>query len=537
MPKFSDDFFTQKESKKKFKPKKYRAWTELDNESTFNFESENNVDIKQESKQTQTKVNLKSNDSQTEVNTDSNQSQNEVKPKSKQTQTKVNLKSNDSQTEVNTDSNQSQNEVKPKSKQTQTKVNLKSNDSQTEVNTDSNQSQNEVKPKSKQTQTKVNLKSNDSQTEVNTDSNQSQNEVKQESNIANLSTFSPLSKLILDYIYSRTHHDNKRETDEIKIQDIAKQCHTTISGAKVTVQRLTKKSYIIRTMFKAGKFGWSKYKICNDLYKQIQTTKNPIETRVKEQNQFSIYNNTITTNKNNNPTDQKTDSTQNNELLDLIKKQSEQISELQKQQSQLNQPQSVEVKKDQGGSVEDVTATELNEDDWLDLDYSSLTEFGFKKSHVNQIKKFNAKLDTDSQLTVDSVQDSIEHYAWALRNKLSEMENYAPSTNRLRGLLGVLKKGGEWVEPNYKSPEDLAYEASLKAKKERLEKIKAQKDELFMLEFEMWRDGLSDEQLAEVEEKGKLKAAMPPSAFKNKGDNTYYVNALKSYYKKNEYKG
>ena len=215
----------------------------------------------------------------------------------------------------------------------------------------------------------------------------------------------------------------------------------------------------------------------------------------------------------------------------------QQISELQKQQSQLNQPQSVEVKKDQSAKIEDVTVTELNENDWLDLDYSSLTEFGFKKSHVNQIKKFNAKLDANSQLTVDSVQDSIEHYAWALRNKLSEMENYAPSTNRLRGLLGVLKRGGEWVEPNYKSPEDLAYEASLKAKKERLEKIKAQKDELFMLEFEMWRDGLSDEQLAEVEEKGKLKAAMPPSAFKNKGDNTYYVNALKSYYKKNEYKG
>ena len=146
----------------------------------------------------------------------------------------------------------------------------------------------------------------------------------------------------------------------------------------------------------------------------------------------------------------------------------QQISELQKQQSQLNQPQSVEVKKDQGGSVEDITVTELNEDDWLDLDYSSLTEFGFKKSHVNQIKKFNAKLDADSQLTVDSVQDSIEHYAWALRNKLSEMENYAPSTNRLRGLLGVLKRGGEWVEPNYKSPEDLAYEASLKAKKEKI---------------------------------------------------------------------
>ena len=277
--------------------------------------------------------------------------------------------------------------------------------------------------------------------------------------------------------------------------------------------------------------------ISSDIFKQLQELNNGNITGYKQNNQPSIYNNTITTNKNNNTTDQKTDSTQNNELLDLIKKQSEQIAELQKQQSQLKQPQPVSIKKVDSGKVEDVTETENNDDDWLDLDYSSLTEFGFKKSHVTQIKKFNLKLEGDNQLTVDSVQDSIEHYAWALRNRLSEMENYAQSTNRLRGLLGVLKRGGEWVEPNYKSLEDLAYEASLKAKEERLLKLKEQKERVFTLEFEMWREDLSDDQLTEVEEKGKLKGAMPPSAFKNKGDNSYYVNALKNYYKKNIYRG
>lgn len=68
-------------------------------------------------------------------------------------------------------------------------------------------------------------------------------------------------------------------------------------------------------------------------------------------------------------------------------------------------------------------------------------------------------------------------------------------------------------------------------------KLKEQKDRVFNLEFEMWREDLSDDELAEVEEKGKLKGAMPPSAFKSKGDNSYYVNALKSYYRKNIYKG
>ena len=343
---------------------------------------------------------------------------------------------------------------------------------------------------------------------------------------------------ILTAIVKKMVENESNCTHDMNTQKLTQDVGTTINGLKTGLRRLVQKGILFRDTGKRGVGGVIKFStttsIKNKLLNFLSDELSLMNDREEKQNQPPIYNNTITTNKNNNPVDQKTDSTEKDNLIAQIQ---QQILELQKQQSQLNQPQSVEVKKDQSAKIEDITVTELNEDDWLDLDYSSLTEFGFKKSHVNQIKKFNAKLDADSQLTVDSVQDSIEHYAWALRNKLSEMENYAPSTNRLRGLLGVLKRGGEWVEPNYKSPEDLAYEASLKAKKERLEKIKAQKDELFMLEFEMWRDGLSDEQLAEVEGKGKLKAAMPPSAFKNKGDNTYYVNALKSYYKKNEYKG
>ena len=495
---------------------------ELSTDDQSNSTNNNKQLVKDDSNASQKPVKDLSNDSQTLVKDDSNASQEPVKDLS-----------NDSQTLVKDDSNASQEPVKDLSNASQEPVKDLSNDSQTLVKDDSNASQEPVKDLSNDSQTLVKDDSNASQEPVKDLSNDSQTLVKDDSNASqdsvdiHLENLTGLQEQIVNYMLNNFENKNLRVTIKMTTAMFISALESNKSMVEQGIYRLKKKGYIDLYKRKNGRGGWCQYK----LHKNLIIFKNASQTN---KNISPIYNNTITTNKNNNTNDQKTDSTEKDNLIAQMQ---QQISELQKQQSQLNQPQSVEVKKDQGDSVEDVTVTELNEDDWLDLDYSSLTEFGFKKSHVNQIKKFNAKLDADSQLTADSVQDSIEHYAWALRNKLSEMENYAPSTNRLRGLLGVLKRGGEWVEPNYKSPEDLAYEASLKAKKERLEKIKAQKDELFMLEFEMWRDGLSDEQLAEVEEKGKLKAAMPPSAFKNKGDNTYYVNALKSYYKKNEYKG
>ena len=478
---------------------------------TKSTESKNNVETKVGTKSTESKNNV-----ETKVGTKSTESKNNVETKvgTKSTESKNNV-----ETKVGTKSTESKNNVETKvgTKSTESKNNV-----ETKVGTKSTESKNNV-------ETKVGTKSTESKNNV---------ETKVGTNLGNklyynIQYLSGLQLDLMRYIYKNKFQEQKKYYIHLNTNNAAIESGITLDKFRVSLRRIENKKIIIRESGVMGRHGFSIFNIPNDSIKyfaQFHLT----ESGNKQQNQPPIYNNTITINKNNNTNDQKTDSTEKDNLIAQMQ---QQISELQKQQSQLNQPQSVEVKKDQSAKIEDVTVTELNENDWLDLDYSSLTEFGFKKSHVNQIKKFNAKLDANSQLTVDSVQDSIEHYAWALRNKLSEMENYAPSTNRLRGLLGVLKRGGEWVEPNYKSPEDLAYEASLKAKKERLEKIKAQKDELFMLEFEMWRDGLSDEQLAEVEEKGKLKAAMPPSAFKNKGDNTYYVNALKSYYKKNEYKG
>ncbi|WP_203384419.1 hypothetical protein [Cysteiniphilum marinum] len=436
----------------------------------------------------------------------------------------VNETSNDSQTVVNKTSNGSQTVVNKTSNGSQTVVNETSNGSQTVVNETSNGSQTVVNETSNGSQTVVNETSNGSQTVVNETSNDNKN--------LEINQFSGLQKNILNYLFENIENLQSRVTKELTIEHIVSGVNATRNMAKQAIYRCKQKNVISVKDRKDGRGGWCKYQLSKSIFVSIQNNQNG--------NKKPIYNSntTNTINKYSNDTkEQKTTTPQNDQLIELIKQQNDKIAELQKQFLQ----QAPQVQPE----TKTVTVTELTEnntlesdnEDWADLDFSSLAEFGFTKRHVTQIKNFNKSLDADNQLTIDSVQESIEHYAWALQNRLDEMVSYAPANNRLRGLIGVLKKGGNWTEANYKSPEDLAFEASLIAKKERLEKIKAQKEEVLNLEFELWRESLTATEIMDIEENGELQGKMPPSAFKNKGDNKHYVAALRTYFKQNIYKG
>ncbi|WP_203250309.1 hypothetical protein, partial [Cysteiniphilum sp. 19X3-34] len=359
-----------------------------------------------------------------------------------------------------------------------------------------------------------------------------------------ITNLSGIQKKIFKFIVSELN--SNLETDIITSEKLLEIAECNTDTLKVLIGRLYKKGLVLKSHCKTGKGGFRKFKLSKVILKAFEESEQISESYFSKQheNKNTLYNSntTNTINKYSNDTkEQKPTTPQNDQLIDLIKKQNDQfqqqIAELQKQflqQAPRVQPETKTV------TVTDSAETNVVESDnydWADLDFSSLTEFGFTKRHVTQIKNFNKSLDADNQLTVDSVQESIEHYAWALQNRLEEMASYAPTNNRLRGLIGVLKKGGNWTEANYKSPEDLAFEASLKAKKERLEKIKAQKEEVFNLEFELWRETLTATELTDIEEKGELQGKMPPSAFKNKGDNKMYVAALRTYFKQNIYKG
>ena len=286
-----------------------------------------------------------------------------------------------------------------------------------------------------------------------------------------------------------------------------------------------------RTQYKAGKYGWSRYKLPYEIYKILQE---------KDKKKLSsIYNsNSITTNinkyKNTSDLSQPNDTNKDKIIADL-QKQLELQNQRLNHQSQSTPPQSEKdrltdhINKklndiDTQTNTENPADTQDDSEAWTDIDFSALADYGFKKSHIKQI------INTNTSLTPQEVQDSIEHYAWALENRREEMKGYAPISNPLRGLMGVLKKGNAWVEGSYKSPEELALELQIKNKRMQLERQQAKKDELFNIEFEIWYTKLIPEDIAKIEATNGFKS-LPIATFNKKMSSEVYRGMMKNYYR------
>ena len=244
-----------------------------------------------------------------------------------------------------------------------------------------------------------------------------------------------------------------------------------LGSINTSIQRLISKNLICKIdAIKGGKNATaiyfitsknlSEYKKINHLSTNNNSTQNPY-----------IYNNSNTTT---------TNDLENDSLIEALRKEIEEIKS-QKVLSNENSEENTNV---------------LESSNWDEVDFSELETFGFKKSHLLQIKKLES-------VTPEIVQDSINHYAWALHNRADEMVRYAPKNNRFKGLFGVLRKGSVWVEDGYIDPIDEAINKSLEAKKKQLEKIKKHKEEQLNLDFEIWKESLSEEEWQAVKEKIK----------------------------------
>ena len=151
--------------------------------------------------------------------------------------------------------NLSQSRVKGKSNLGQVKPNL----SQSEVKVETNV---EPKPKPK-------LSQKSSATPRN---NLSQSEVKVEPN-REFSLLVGLQKQITIFLFEECQLALAEETPGLTIDYIGMNCKTTKSAARKALQRLEKKEIIIRSDFKNGRAGWTRYKLPNVIYQEIHRLK------------------------------------------------------------------------------------------------------------------------------------------------------------------------------------------------------------------------------------------------------------------------
>ena len=136
--------------------------------------------------------------------------------------------------------------------------------------------------------------------------------------------------------------------------------------------------------------------------------------------------------------------------------------------------------------------------EWIEIDISSLEDIGFSQNHLIQLFKIET-------FTTQSVKDSIEHFAFDLKNnnKLREIK-----TNPLSYFMGILKRSGIYTAPeNYESPRDRAMRLYLAKQKEIKQKRETMENELFDLAFSDWEAKLGEEERSHIipEEVKKMK--------------------------------
>ena len=427
-----------------------------------------------------------------------------------------------------------QKEYKPDTKGTQKEHNSDTKQTQKEHISTKIEPQKEYKPDTKGTQKKHNA-----------DTKQTQKEhisTKIEPQKGMFLKLVGLQKNIVVWIFFNIKHTKNKETERLTFKKIADEVDINVNSIKTTIQRLLIKKILLKVDEKRGRNGWITFSLNEIVFKEIEVVQKETQLLKDKKNTSHIYNsNSITiTNinkyKNTSDVPQPNDTDKDKIIADLQK-------QLELQNQRLNHQSHSTTSQSEKDRLTDHINKKLNnidtqintenpadtQDDseaWANIDFSALADYGFKRSHIKQI------INANTSLTPQEVQDSIEHYAWALENRREEMKGYAPVSNPLRGLMGVLKKGNAWVEGSYKSPEELALELQIKNKRLQLERQQAKKDELFNIEFEIWYTKLTPEDIAKIEATNGFKS-LPIATFNKKMSSEVYRGMMRRHYQEN----
>lgn len=249
------------------------------------------------------------------------------------------------------------------------------------------------------------------------------------------------------YLYELTKNSGENfRSPRVKLREIMIQLDISKDSARTALRFLLKQEFIERIEFQPGQLGWSRYKLKEDICKELE------DAILK--GSISPFNNFVS-------------------------------NELSK------------------------TNISHNNDPWESIDISPLESIGFREKHLLQIKKNS---------TPEIVQESINHFSYALKYNQKTKE-YA---NPVNAFIAVLKRGEAWIEPNYKSPQEIAQQKFIELKKAEIERAKKLEEDLFEISLEEWQQTLSEEE---------IESLAPDN--RKKGDPTPPKIKLSAYFRKN----
>ncbi len=138
---------------------------------------------------------------------------------------------------------------------------------------------------------------------------------------------------------------------------------------------------------------------------------------------------------------------------------------------------------------------------WGNVDITLLEKINFNNKHLLQLK---------SKTTPEIVQESIKHFSFALENN-AKAKAYA---NPIATFIAVMKRGEAWIEPNYRSPQELAQQKFLENKRMELERKQKLEEEAYKLSLIEWQQSLKPEEIENIAPNKKASGDVTPQPVK-----------------------
>ena len=258
--------------------------------------------------------------------------------------------------------------------------------------------------------------------------------------------FSSLSigqRNMLNAIFNNVKMKGGLSTGKLNIHYISERSGVPVKTVKSTILKLQKKGLLKTENYRTGRGGWVIYTLPQEVFcelikeeKLYQQSEKVIPQDMPQYTENGLYSSSIYINNNN------------------------------------------------------ITTTQQKDlpSEWEQIDISVLADIGLSKKHL--VDLYEAK-----KLSASSVENSIQRFAWGMKNNPDAYKDYR---NPLSPLIGVLKKGGEWLEVKYKSEADELMAKMLEISKQKAKDREKTIDDFVEADFEGWQDGLTEEKLEEI---------------------------------------
>jgi hypothetical protein len=254
-----------------------------------------------------------------------------------------------------------------------------------------------------------------------------------------ISTLIGVQRHILLFIFEECKKARSHVTEPLSIQHIASGLEIALGSIKTSISRLCEKQFLKINGYKNGRGGWSVYEIPEIVYKELLQ----METQHKLHTNYTQSTHKVHT----------------------------------KPNTQLNTNPSC------SSSFKDLKTTTTGQDDKWNFDITPYAQFGFTKTQIKQLAK-------SSVISASDVQQSLIEFSYDMDN------NALPpiKTTKINFLMGLMWKGQSYVSEGFKNEQDATIE-------EMARRSRVKKENVAKAKFEVWEEGLSDEERNEIEKK------------------------------------